>query len=152
MVRDERRVALVPATDLDYERVQKLPHKWPLDMHARFNRTSKLNRWYRGLVAHVADGIGVEPEALHCDLKLKAGLIERVLMFGEIKGAVAIQLRSTAFPKMQDHEFDAYCTVAVELLFRDYLPRMSSRKRQAQIAQWVGRRPALEPPPKLIRG
>lgn len=149
MVRDERRLALVPATDLDRDRLARLPKRYPMEMQTRFSRTSKLNRWYRGLVGHVADAIGAHPDALHCDLKFKAGLVERILA-GTMQGVVAVQLRSTAFPIMEDQEFSNYCDFAVECMFRDYLPDVRSREKQALISEWAGRRPRLEAPPKII--
>jgi hypothetical protein len=147
MVRDERRLALVPATDLDRDRLTRLPKSAPMEVMARFNRTSSLNRWYRGLVGHVADAIGVNPDALHADLKFKARLIERIFT---CDGTIAVQLRSTAFPVMQDGEFDTYCTVATDIMFREHLPHVRERQRQKLIMEWVGRRPKLEAPPGLL--
>jgi hypothetical protein len=149
MVRHERLRSLVPATDLDWTRFARIPRDYPCDVQLRFARTSKLNRWYRGLVGKVAEAIDVHPDALHSDLKFKAGLIEQVLA-GAAPGTMAVKLRSTAFPAMEDLEFATYCDVAVELLHRDYLGHVREREWQRQIIEWVGRRPALERPPKLI--
>lgn len=148
LVRDERRLVLVPATDLDRERLSHLPKLSPMEAQVRFSRTSKLNRWYRGLVAHVADAIGVHPDALHADLKFKARLIERIL--GTFDGAMAVQLKSTAFPTMLDPEFDEYCTVATDIMFREHLPHIKAKDRQRFIMEWVGRRPAIQPARRLI--
>jgi hypothetical protein len=148
MVRHERHRSLVPATDLDWERFARVPRDYPCQVMLRFERTSKLNRWYRGLVSKVAEAIGVHPDQLHADLKFKAGLIEQLLA-GAQPGTMAIKLRSTAFPAMEDLEFATYCDVAVELLHRDYLGHVADRDWQRQIIEWVGRRPALEKPPKL---
>lgn len=148
MVRHERHRSLVPATDLDWERFARVPRDYPCDVQLRFARTSKLNRFYRGLVAKVAEAIDVAPGALHNDLKLKCGLIEQVLA-GSMQGVVAIKLRSTAFPEMEDAEFSAFVDMATELLFRDYLPHVREREKQKLILEWVGRRPKLEAPPKL---
>lgn len=150
LVRDERRLALVPATDLDSERVQRLPKAWPLDLRVHFSRTSKLNRWYRGLVARVAEGMGIAPEALHVDLKTKAGLIEQVILLSSKPGAIAIKLRSTAFPEMEDLEFSEYCDLAVRFICSDYLGHLKAKQQQKLILEWVGRRPKLEDPPKLV--
>lgn len=150
MVRDERRLALVPATDLDAERVSALPRGWPFMVKTLLTRTSKLNRWYRGIVGKVAEGIEVHPQALHVDLKLKAGLVEQVIMSQAMRGVLTVKLRSTAFPEMADDEFAAYCDFAVPCLFRDYLPHVRAREQRKLIAEWAGRRPKLEEPPKLI--
>lgn len=151
LARDERRLSLVPATDMDRQRLARLPKDYPFSAQVRWARTSKLNRWYRGLVARVADAIGVHPDALHADLKTKAGLIEQVMLSGQIRGAVVLRLRSTSFPEMDEATFDEYVTFAVDAMFADYLGKVTSREKQALIAEWAGRRPALEPPPKLLR-
>lgn len=150
MVRDERRLALLPATDLDAARLAALPRGWPFLVQTLFSRTSKLNRWYRGIVGHAAEGLGLHPQALHNDLKLKAGLIDQVMLSGALPGALIIRLRSTAFPEMGDDEFAHYCDFAVPCLFRDYLPHIRAAGRRRLIEEWAGRRPALEEPPKLI--
>lgn len=150
LVRDERRLSLVPATDMDRDRLARLPKHSPMEVQVRFSRTSKLNRWYRGLVARVAEAIGVHPDALHADLKVKAGLIEQVMLSGQIRGAVILRLESTAFPAMDETKFDEYVTFAVETMFADYMCKVTSREKQALIAEWAGRRPALEASPKLI--
>lgn len=147
--RHERMRALVPATELDWDRFKGVPHGYPCEVQLRFARTSKLNRWWRGLVGRAAQALDLAPEQLHADIKFKAGLIERVLA-SPMQGTVAVQLRSTAFPAMEDAEFARFCDIGVELLFRDYLPEVRSRERQALIADWAGRRPRLEAPPKLI--
>lgn len=149
LVRDERRLALIPATDLDRERVARMPKGHPFEALARFSRSSKANRWYRGLVARVAEGLGVHPDALHNDIKLKAGLVEQVLA-GSFQGVVAIKLRSTSFPEMEEGEFGAYLDFAVEAICRDYLGHISAREQQKLIMEWVGRRPRLSEPPKII--
>lgn len=150
MVRDERRLALVPATDLDHSRLASLPRDWPFQVQTLLTRTGKLNRWYRGIVARVAEGIDVHPDALHADLKLKAGLVQHVLMSQAKPGVLVVKLRSTAFPEMGDDEFANYCDFAVPCMFRDYVPGISAAEQRKLIAEWAGRRPKLEEPPKLI--
>lgn len=152
MVRDPRRVALVPATDLDYDRLRTIRHQEPMQVQTLFARTSKLNRWYRGLVGRVAEAIDASPDALHAELKFKAGLIDQIIMVksASVGAGVAVRLKSTAFPLMDDTEFSRYVDYAVELMFRDYLPHIRSRQRQALITEWAGRRPRLDPKPKVI--
>jgi hypothetical protein len=149
MVRDKKRVALVPATSVDEDRLRSIRHYEPMQVQTLFARTSKLNRWYRGLVGRVAEAIDVAPDALHADLKFKAGLIEQVMLVHAARGGFAVRLRSTAFPLMDETEFSRYVDVAVELMFRDYMPGIRSRERQRLIAEWVGRRPRLDPKPKV---
>ncbi len=150
MVRDERRLALIPATDLDADRVRSLPQHFPMQAQVIFTRTSKLNRWYRGIVGKVAEGLDAHPGALHNDLKLKAGLVEQVMFSQVAKSVVVVKLRSTAFPEMGDDEFSHYCDFAIPVIFRDYCPGIKAAEQRALVHEWAGRRPNLEPPPKLI--
>ena len=124
----------------------------PFQVGITFSRTSKLNRWYRGLVGKVAEAIDCNPDALHAELKFKAGLIDQIIMVksAAVGGGVAIRLKSTAFPLMEDADFSRYVDYAVELIFRDYLPHVRKRQQQALISEWAGRRPRLDPQVKLI--
>jgi hypothetical protein len=150
MVRDERRLALVPGTDLDAERLASLPRDWPFQVQTLLTRTSRLNRWYRGIVGKAAAGLEIHPQALHNDLKLKAGLVEQVMLSAAVPNSVVVKLRSTAFPEMGDDEFSAFCDFAVPCLFRDYIPGIRAPEQRKLINEWAGRRPKLEEPPKLI--
>lgn len=151
MVRDRRRLALVPATTIDEERLRSIRHSEPMQVQTLFARTSRLNRWYRGLLGAVADAIDVSPDALHAELKFKAGLIEQIIMVkaATIGAGVAVRLKSTAFPIMDDTDFSRYVDYATELLFRDYLPHIKGKKRVAFITEWAGRRPRLDPPRRV---
>ncbi len=150
MVRDERRLALVPATDLDASRLTSLPRDWPFQVQTMLTRTSKLNRWYRGIVGKVAEAIDVHPQQLHNDLKLKASLLEQVMLSGTMPGAIVVKLRSTSFPEMGDDEFSGYCDFAIPEIFKSYAPGIKAAQQRKLIEQWAGRRPRLEEPPKLI--
>ena len=151
MVRDRRRLALVPATSIDEDRIRSIRcYDQPMQVTTLFTRTSKLNRWYRGLVGKVAEAIDASPDALHADLKFKAGLIMQIIPVRAAgTSAIAVRLKSTAFPLMDDTEFSHYVDIAVELMHRDYLPQIRSRAWQKQIIEWAGRRPRLDPLPKI---
>ena len=150
MVRDRRRLALVPATAVDEERLRGIRHFEPMQVQTHFSRTSKLNRWYRGIVGRVAEGIDASPDALHCELKFKAGLVQQIIMVKSPKvgGAIAVRLKSTAYPEMDETEFSNYVDLAIEIMCRDYLGNISSRRMQQHILDWVGHRPRLDPRPK----
>lgn len=147
--RHERMRALVPATQLDWDRFKGVPHGYPCEVQLRFARSTKLQRWWRGLMGKAAEGLGVDAQGLHDDIKCKASLIERVLA-SPFEGVIAIKLRSTAFPAMGEVEFSHFVDLGVEILCRDYLGELRSREQQQLILEWVGRRPRLEAPPKLI--
>lgn len=154
MQRDERRLALVPATELDHDRLSRLlavvPPDYPMLVRTIFSRTNKLNRFWRGIVGHAADGLGVHPQALHVDIKIKAGLVDHVMLSPAHRGVIHVQTRSTSFPEMGDDEFSAFVDFGLPCLFRDYLPDIRSRQQQRLVTEWAGRRPKLEEPPKLI--
>ena len=134
---------LVPATQLDLERLQNVRSKRPMQTQIVFTRSSPLNRWYRGLVSIVAEGMDVHPEQLHQELKFRAGLIEQIIMVNSPKlgAGVAVRLRSTAFAAMEDGEFREYVNLAVELIFRDYLPGVRRKDVYKRVEEWVGPRP-----------
>lgn len=154
MVRDGRSLALRPATDLDHDRLSRLlavvPDDYPMLVRTIFTRSNKLNRYWRGIVGHAADGLGIHPQSLHVDIKIKAGLVEHVMLSPAHRGVVHVQTRSTSFPEMGDDEFAAFVDFGVPCLFRDYLPGIRAPEQQKLIREWAGRRPKLEEPPKLI--
>lgn len=140
MVRDGRK--LVPATQLDLERLENVRSKRPLQTTLVFTRSSPLNRWYRGLVSIVAEGLDAHPEQLHQELKFKAGLVAQIIMVNaKAGGSVAVRLKSTAFPAMEDGEFREYVNLAVEIIFRDYLPGVKRKNVYRRVEEWVGPRP-----------
>jgi hypothetical protein len=133
---------LVPATQMDLERLQNVRGKRPMQTTLIFTRSSPLNRWYRGFVSIVAEGIDAHPEQLHQELKFRAGLIEQIIMVkSQQANGVAVRLRSTAFPAMEDGEFREYVNLAVELIFRDYLPGVKRKDVYKRVEEWVGPRP-----------
>jgi len=149
MVRHSRHLALVPATDLDAARLRSLPRDWPLQVQTRLSRTSRLNRYWRGIVAKAAEGLGIHPQALHNDIKFKAGLVEQIMLSGAVPNMLMVKLRSTAFPEMGDEEFAAFVDFGIECLFRDYIPGIRAPERRQLLNEWAGRRPSLDRPPKI---
>ena len=153
LYRPRNRLRLLPATQLDEDRLRAIRcYDEPMQVQVTFTRTSKLNRWWRGLVGKVAEAIDANPDALHQEIKFKAGLIEQIIPVRAAVGmSVAVRLKSTSFPTMEDADFSRFCDYGVELLFRDYLPHVRSRQRQALISEWAGRRPRLDPPSIINR-
>jgi hypothetical protein len=145
LVRDKARQALIPATSVDQDRLRSIRWTNPIQAQLMFLRSSNLQRWYRGLVGKVAEAIDASPDALHAELKFKAGLVEQIIMVqsAAVRGAVAIRLKSTAYPAMDQTSFSRYVDIAVELLCRDYLGHVKSRAREKLILEWVGHRPKL---------
>jgi hypothetical protein len=134
---------LVPATQLDLDRLDSVRSKRPMQTTLIFTRSSPLNRWYRGLCSIVAEGLDMHPEQLHQELKFRAGLIEQIIMVKspKIGNGVAVRLRSTAFAAMEDGEFREYVNLATEIIFRDYLPGVRRKDVYKRVEEWVGPRP-----------
>lgn len=133
-VREGHRI--VAATALDLEELEKLRSGQPLRVTAVFDRSGPHNRWFHKLLGVVADGLGMHPAALKADLKWKAGLVSRVLTSKDF--GVAVELKSTAFAAMDESEFTDFRRIAVEVLFRDYLPGVQRRDVYAQVEGLTG--------------
>jgi hypothetical protein len=131
--------ALVPATPFDLEQIERITRGRPARTVVTFPRSLPHQRWYRALVAVVADGLGLPPGTLHAELKFKAGLIEHIVAG---RAGVAVELRSTAFAAMDEAEFTAYVRLAVEIIFRDYLPSVRREDVFAHVEAMVGPQPA----------
>ena len=147
-------------------RLRAIKHQQPMQVQTMFTpHVQAFNRWYRGLVGKVAEAIDANPDSLHADLKFKAGLILQIIPLRSPTiggGAVAIRLKSTAFPLMEDNDFSHYVDIAVELMHRDYLPEIKSARLAAPDHRMGGpHRPRLDPvadgtdaqhPPDRARG
>lgn len=143
LARDPRRLALVAATSVDQERLRSIRWREPIQAQLLFLRSGNLQRWYRGLVGKIAEAIDASPEALHAELKFKAGLVEQIIPVrsASVGMSIAVRLRSTAYPAMDQTSFSRYVDIATELLCRDYLSGIKSKERQKLILEWVGHRP-----------
>lgn len=130
--------SLVPATPFDVQQLEKLRPGRPFRTTVVFNRSVQHNRWYRALVSIVADGLGLHPDTLHSELKFKAGMVRRILI-GQAQPFV--ELHSTAFEAMDEGKFTEFVTLAVEILFRDYLPGVKRDHVFKRVEELVGPRP-----------
>lgn len=130
---------LVPASPFDLEQLERLRHGKGMLVKATYPRSLQHQRWYRALVAVVADGIGMQPNGLHHELKFRAELVEHIYPLKG--GGVAVELKSTAFGAMDEPDFKAYTELALEIIFRDFLPGVSRNSVIAQVNDMVGPRP-----------
>jgi hypothetical protein len=130
--------SLIPATPFDLELLEKVRGKRPLRTSVVFSRSVPHNRWYRALVSVVADGLGLHPDTLHAELKFKAGLVRRILM---AQCGPVVELESCAFATMDEAKFTEYVNLAVEIIFRDYLPGVKRKGVYARVEELVGPRP-----------
>jgi hypothetical protein len=100
-----------------------------------YRRSIQHHRWWRGLVHIVADGLGVDQDLLHDDIKAKAGLV-RVLLLSN-NDPVTIP-RSTAFEAMDEARYTAFVDMGVEIIFRDYLPGVRRESVFERVREMVG--------------
>ena len=129
----------MPATPFDLEQLERLRQGKGMLVRATYTRSLPHQRWYRALVAVVADGIGWQPNGLHKELKFRAQLVESIFM---LKGGdVAVELRSTAFGEMDEPDFRTYIDLAIEIIFRDFLAGSSRSDVFARVEEMVGPRP-----------
>lgn len=130
--------SIVPATPMDMEQLQKLRPGRPHRASIVYSRSVQHNRWYRGLVSVVADGLGLHPDTLHAELKFKAGMVRQILLGS---AGPFVELQSTAFDQMDEAKFTEYVTLAVEILFRDFLPGVKRDNVFRRVEELVGPRP-----------
>lgn len=130
---------LVPATPYDLECLEQVRPGKPARVRLTHPRSVARNRWYRALVGVVAEGLGFSPQALHAELKFKAGLVKQIYM-SQAAGTV-IELKSVAFATMDETEFWSFVDMAVEIIFRDYLPGIDRNSVIARVHELVGPRP-----------
>ncbi len=130
----------MPATPYDLAQLERLRQGGKgMLIKATYPRSLQHQRWYRGLVAVVAEGIGWQPNGLHKELKFRAELVEHIFMLKA--GGVGVELRSTAFGEMDEPDFKAYTDVALEIIFRDFLPGVQRNSVVARVNDMVGPRP-----------
>jgi len=129
--------ALVPDTEADVAQFSKLRDGHSYFGKIVFKRSVQHHRWWRGLVWIVSQGIGVNHETLHDDIKYKAQLV-RAIMLGQASRAPYVLLKSTAFDQMDEGTFIEFVTVGVEIIFRDYLPDVPRSNVFERVRQMVG--------------
>lgn len=132
---------LVPASAHDLERLEHVRAGRPLRTEVSFARSGPHHRWYWALVGVVADGLGMPRQQLHCELKLKAGLIKSIMLAGKTS---VVELESTSFAAMDEGRFSEYVSVAVEIIFRDFLPGVRRGPVFKQVEALVGPRPPMD--------
>lgn len=128
--------SLVPATPFDLEELERFRPGKPGRVSFSFPRSSARNRWYRAFISVIAEGLGVAPGSLHAELKFRCGLIKSI-MLTKVAGRV-VELKSTAFATMDETEFSEFVTMAVEVVFAEYLSGVSRRDVLARVEELVG--------------
>jgi hypothetical protein len=122
---------------MDEAQLEKLRPDRPYRASIVYSRSNQHNRWYRGLVSIVAEGLGLHPDTLHAELKFKAGLIEHIIMGAA--GPMPV-LYSTKFSEMDEARFTEFVNLAVEIIFRDYLEGVRRGDVFKRVEELVGLR------------
>lgn len=130
----------MPATAFDLEQLERLRQGGSgMRIRATYPRSLQHQRWYRALISVVAEGLGWQPNGLHKEIKFRAQLVESIFMLTD--GGVAVELNSTAFGAMDEPDFKQYTDLALEIIFRDFLPGVQRNSVIAQVHDLVGPRP-----------
>lgn len=127
---------IIAANPADLEALERVRPGRPFAVKAVFKRSVPHHRWYWGLIGVVADGLGIASATLHAQLKFEAELVERILSsqaFG-----VAVQLKSTAFDRMDEPAFTAYRARAVDIIFERYLPGIARKDVFQRVEEMCG--------------
>ena len=126
---------LEPAWDSDEEHVKKLKLGETYAIEIKRPRNIKFHKKYWALVnlvfsnmpddfelrshdGEIVDKINTA-EALHYHIKMQCGLVERTTSLG---GKVIWRVKSIAFQKMDEAEFDAFYQRAVDVIVKYFLP------------------------------
>lgn len=113
---------LIVDTAFDLAQLDKIRAGKPALASVTFKRSLPHLRWYRGLLAVVAEARGMHPDELHADLKFKAGFVKRILL--SATGRPFVELHSVAFKgedAIDEIKFTEFRIIAVNIIFRDYL-------------------------------
>lgn len=127
---------IIPASRLDVDALAKIRPGRELRTRITFARSLPRMRWYRGLLAIVAEGLGVHPDGIHAELKFKCGFVRRILTSKEF--GVAVELESAAFNSWDEVRFGEFLDLAIPRLFEDYLPGVKRKDVYARVEAWLG--------------
>jgi hypothetical protein len=130
---------LAPGKPEDAKKLLAAKFKHPL-VHTTLSgppRSRQEEKWYRGLVGVVAEGIGLEPNTLHFDLKYHAGKILEIVA-SPVLGPQVVLKSST---QMDDEEFHTFVVLATEILFQRYLPGARRKDVFKEVERRVGHGP-----------
>lgn len=115
-----RPFGFMPVTGWDQAQKDKYPLGATVHLVIKKGRSPKMQRFYWGLIDHVAEAIGYDKDALSDELLIRTGRID-VLEF--INGK--IETRPKRISKMGHVEFKAYVDAAISLICDEYIPEMS---------------------------
>lgn len=133
---------LVAATPAETGKLLAIPDGTVLTADLSDDRDLTHHNWYWALLAVVAEATGLHIQALHSDLRWRVGLVDAMFQSG---GVTLASLTPTRFPRrggsLLEHEFRAYVDIAIEIIFRDYLPGVRRQDVFKEVERMVGHRP-----------
>lgn len=97
-------------------------------------RHVRRSMWFHALLGKVAEGYGVDMEAVKIWLKFRVGLTDPFRVGEEI-----VQVpRSVSFAAMDEIEFSEFCNRCVEVICRELLGGMETGALKREIEEMVG--------------
>ncbi len=133
--KDDGPPRLIPASPYDVEQLERVRAGKPALASVVFKRSLPALRWYRALVGIIAEAKGIPPNALHAELKFKAGLIRQILLSN---GKPIVELESVAFNSIDEIQFTEFRSHAVTIIFRDYLEPSDRKSVWRKVEELVG--------------
>lgn len=115
-----RPFGLVPTTGWDDEQKAKYPLGATVYLIIKKGRSPRMQRFYWGLIDHVANAIGYDKDSLSDELMIRTGRIDVL----EFKNGT-IHTRPKRISKMGHVEFRAYVDAAISLICDEYVSEMS---------------------------
>jgi hypothetical protein len=129
-------LCLIPATQMDLDALAKVRPNKLLRTRITFDRSLPAMRWWRGLLAIVGEGLGIDPAGIHAELKFKTGFIRRI--YTSQAFGVAVELESAAFNSWDEQRFTEFRSLAIPLLFETYLPGVKRKDIFRRVEQMLG--------------
>jgi hypothetical protein len=114
------RLVIEPARASDLEDLERVRKREGINAVLRGPRRSRQQeKWYRAFLRYVADGLGMHPDLLHTQLRVRAGKFKHMV---QTKWGPGFELTSSI--EMDDAEYNEYVQFAVDTVFSDpnYLP------------------------------
>lgn len=128
---------LVPVTQRDIELLEELPLRKDLTARLSGFRSGRHHRFYWALISKVAKNTEKfrNAEHLHMALKVAMGFYEDVEV---MHGQIVMQVKSTAWAKMDQHEFKQFFDGALLIIVEEVVPGMSRTELLDEVAGMLG--------------
>ena len=114
-------VGLVPVTPHDWELLADIPMGREFGATLSMQRSLRANRFYWSILGVVVSNhpFYKTSEALHLWIKTRLGYVEEILFHD---GEIITRVKSTAFDKMDAHEWRPFMEASLDVLITEVLP------------------------------